>query len=212
MVPHAEEIYGDLRVGKRPLMGLRAGLGCRGRELTAPIFILPGQAAGSICLTLGFGRTAAGRVGNGVGYNASSLRHSEAAWNDGEITLEKAGGSTALVQTQDHWSMEGRSLVREATLGEFASHPDFATHPDHHVKLGPLWEEREYAEGYQWGMAIDLNTCIGCNACVVACQSENNIPVLGPDQIAKGRSLEDDQGAGERARCHAERAIRKRSG
>ena len=103
----------------------------------------------------------------------------------------KAGGTHQLVSTQDHWSIEGRNLVRSAQLEEYKSNPKFA-HEMEHMKLSDgltLYPKWEYS-GYAWGMAIDLNTCTGCNACVVACQAENNIPVVGKDQVANGREMQ----------------------
>ncbi len=85
--------------------------------------------------------------------------------------------------------MEGRPLVREATLEDYTEHPNFATEAVEHPPLLSLYEEPSYDQGYQWGMAIDLNFCVGCNACLVACQSENNIPVVGKDEVLRGREM-----------------------
>ena len=170
-------------------------LSCGGRTLEAAAWILPGQADDSIALTLGYGRTGAGRVGSGVGSNAYVLRENSALQSQGGLEVSKAGRRHDLVQTQEHWSLEvpfvpeDRPLVREATLAEYRAHPDFATKVDDKLKLGSMWEDFEYTEGNQWGMAIDLNVCTGCNACVVACQSENNIPIVGRDQVQKGREM-----------------------
>jgi Fe-S-cluster-containing dehydrogenase component len=85
--------------------------------------------------------------------------------------------------------MEGRPLVREATLDKYRHEPNFAPEMVEHPPLKSLWDDYKYDEGYQWGMAIDLNVCIGCNACTIACQSENNIPVVGKDQVSNGREM-----------------------
>jgi molybdopterin-containing oxidoreductase family iron-sulfur binding subunit len=85
--------------------------------------------------------------------------------------------------------MEGRPLVREATLEEYREHPDFAPEAVHHPPLVSMWDDHKYDKGYQWGMTIDLTACVGCNACTVACQSENNIPIVGKDQVANGREM-----------------------
>jgi molybdopterin-containing oxidoreductase family iron-sulfur binding subunit len=85
--------------------------------------------------------------------------------------------------------MDGRPIVREATIGEYRKHPEFAREMEEHPPLVSMWEEHSYDEGYQWGMAVDLNSCIGCNACVTACQSENNIPVVGKEQVKNGREM-----------------------
>jgi molybdopterin-containing oxidoreductase family iron-sulfur binding subunit len=160
------------------------------RQLEAALFILPGQADRSVTLTLGYGRTAAGRVGSDIGYNAFAMRSSNALWVEHGATLEPTGRRQSLVQTQGHWRMEGRHLVREATLAEYQGNPRFAATPEEHLDPVELWPAHDYGEGYQWGMAIDLNSCIGCNACVVACQSENNIPVVGADQVSRGREMQ----------------------
>jgi molybdopterin-containing oxidoreductase family iron-sulfur binding subunit len=103
------------------------------------------------------------------------------------VTLQRTGETYNLVTTQQHHSMEGRELVREAPIERFREHPDFV-HEGHMMELPTLYPEWEY-DGYKWGMAIDMNVCIGCNACVVACQSENNIPVVGKDEVDRGRDM-----------------------
>jgi MoCo/4Fe-4S cofactor protein with predicted Tat translocation signal len=161
-----------------------------GRTLEVPAWIDPGHAQDAITISLGYGRSRAGRVGNGVGFNAYALRGSGSVWFAG-ADVAKAGGTYNLVSTQDHWSIEGRNLVRSAKLEEYKANPAFA-HEMEHMKLSDgltLYPKWEYS-GYSWGMAIDLNTCTGCNACVVACQSENNIPVVGKDQVANGREMQ----------------------
>jgi molybdopterin-containing oxidoreductase family iron-sulfur binding subunit len=138
-----------------------------------------------VVLTLGYGRTAAGRIGSGVGFDVYPIRTADLAAG----SLAKAGGKAMLAATQEHHAMEGRPVVREGTLEEFKHHPDFAQHAVHVPELESLWEEKAYDQGPQWGMAIDLNTCVGCNACMVACQSENNVPIVGKDQVRRGREM-----------------------
>ena len=158
-------------------------LGYRDRTLDVPVFVLPGQADGSVSLTLGYGRTAAGRVGDGVGVNAYLLRHSSAPDFDSGLSLTKIKGAHELAQTQEHWDMEGRDLIRETTL---AAYREADGHDEAHEPANTqLFPSFDYSESPQWGMAIDLNSCIGCNACVVACQSENNIPVVGKQQVCQ---------------------------
>lgn len=160
-----------------------------GRSADVPAWIDPGHAKDTITIGLGYGRTNAGRVGTGVGVNAYALRGSAAPWFTA-ADVAKGRGNYSLVSTQDHWSIEGRNLVRSAKLEEYEKNPAFA-HEMEHMKLSDgltLYPKWEYS-GYSWGMAIDLNTCTGCNACVVACQSENNIPVVGKDQVANGREM-----------------------
>jgi molybdopterin-containing oxidoreductase family iron-sulfur binding subunit len=175
------------------------------RSLELPVSILPGMADGVVALTLGYGRQRAGRVGSGVGFNTFTVRAANAPGFDSGVTLSRRGGRYPLSATQDHGSMEGRPIVRESTLGEFRSEsaapaPAQGAHaaeekpgamgvyPEetHHFSL---WKEHTYDQGHQWGMTIDLNACIGCNACMTACQSENNVPVVGKVQVAKQREM-----------------------
>ena len=178
-------------------MGDVVTLSLDGRTVDAPVFVMPGQADGSIALSLGYGRSAAGRVGNGVGYDANGLRGHAAAWTAQGATADRAGRHYELAQTQEHWDMAGRDhhLLHEATVDEYRD-PDFeANKPAKLKKLDPAKSHQlfpdpvEYTEGPQWGMAIDLNACTGCNACVIACQSENNVPIVGRDQVSKGREM-----------------------
>ena len=166
-----------------------------GRSLELPVWIIPGMADGVVALTLGYGRQRVGRIGAGVGFDAFKVRSSKATGFDGGLTLSKLGRRYALSTTQDHGSMEGRPLVRESTLTELRSPKEeeerpgalgvFEEKPEHFS----LWNPHTYDKGHQWGMTIDLNTCIGCNACMVACQSENNVPVVGKDQISRHREM-----------------------
>lgn len=158
----------------------------RGRSLDAAIFVQPGQPDDVVALSLGYGRQGgSGLLETKMGFNASALRTSESPWFDG-LTLAAAGGSYNLVSTQEHWTMDNRELIREASLAEFQEHPNFAQHMEE--EQPSLLGEHAY-DGYAWGMSINLNSCIGCNACVVACQSENNIPTVGKDQVSRGREM-----------------------
>jgi MoCo/4Fe-4S cofactor protein with predicted Tat translocation signal len=158
-------------------------------KLNLPTWILPGHADNSITVHLGYGRTVAGRIGSKIGSNGYRLFLSENPSFLSNITMIKSGRKHALSCTQDHNSMEGRPLVREAVLSDYQSHPDFAGEMVEHPPLVSLWEEHSYKEGYQWGMAIDLNACVGCNVCVLACQSENNVPIVGKAQVRNGREM-----------------------
>jgi MoCo/4Fe-4S cofactor protein with predicted Tat translocation signal len=175
-------------------LGLSTGdvarLDLAGRALEVAVMVLPGNADDSVTLALGYGRTAAGGVGNGRGFDAYRVRSAAAAGLARGARLERTGKTYPLVSTHDHWSSEGRVIVQEATLAEYAKNPRRAQ--EHEEELPPQkspWAERPYAERPQWGMTIDLNSCIGCNACVVACQSENNIPSVGKDQCSRGREM-----------------------
>ena len=192
-------------------LGLASGdvvrLDYAGRSLELPVWLLPGMMDGVVALTLGYGRSHAGRIGSGVGFDAFTIRSSRAPGFDSGVTLTRLARTYPLSATQEHGSMEGRPLVRESTVAALrseASHPApadgagaagshgvagklgvFPTDPPHFS----LWKEHTYDQGPQWGMTIDLNACIGCNACMTACQSENNVPVVGKTQVAKGREM-----------------------
>jgi MoCo/4Fe-4S cofactor protein with predicted Tat translocation signal len=174
-----------LHLGNGDLVTLR----CAGREVEAPAWIVPGQADGTVTVHLGYGRTRAGRVGDGVGFDAYTLRTTNRLWFGAGLTLARTERRRALACTQDHWSMEGRDLLRSASIEELRADPRFAQERGHEPdpKLS-LYPPVAYS-GHAWGMVIDLNACVGCNACVVACQAENNIPVVGRDQVSRGREM-----------------------
>lgn len=175
-------------------MGLQNGdvvtLTANGRSVRAPVWIAPGHPADAVTLHLGFGRTAAGRVGDGVGFNAYALQTSDAPWRVAGASISKTGQTHDLACTQDHHSMEGRALVRSGTVDEYEKNPHFVHEMGHDP--GPdanFFDGIHDNEGKAWGMAIDLNACNGCNACTAACQAENNIPVVGKDQVLNGREM-----------------------
>jgi molybdopterin-containing oxidoreductase family iron-sulfur binding subunit len=160
----------------------------RGHSLTLPAVLVPGQADGTVMLTLGYGRTGLGRIADGVGFNAYALRSSEEPDID-VATISRASGSAVLAHTQEQWSMHDRPVFREGTLEEYKHDPAFAGEMSEVPKLESMWTEKRYDTGHQWGMTIDLNSCVGCNACVVACQSENNVPIVGKKQVKNGRQM-----------------------
>ena len=160
-----------------------------GTTVLMPVWIVPGQADNSVSLCLGYGRKSGGRIGDSVGVDVYPLRTLKSPDFTAEVAVSKASGREELVSTQDHGSMEGRPLIREADLTEYKHEPGFAREMVEHPPLKNLWKEHQYDKGYQWGMVVDLNKCIGCNACVIACQSENNIPVVGKKQVANGREM-----------------------
>ena len=175
----------ELQVGNEEMANLHDG----DRSLAIPVWILPGMADNMVALTLGFGRTSAGKVGNGVGFDTYRLRTTKNHEFGPGLKLEKIDGRYKISQTQNHHAMEGRPIVREATLQYYRENPEFAIEMVEVPPLQSLWTEHTYKEGYQWGMSIDLNACIGCNACTIACQSENNIPIVGKEQVARGREM-----------------------
>ncbi len=169
-----------------------------GAALDLPVYVVPGHARNSVTASLGYGRTAAGMVGTGVGVDTYALRTTSAPEILRGVTVRSTGRTYQLATTQDHFAIDAMGfgernrrvgdLVREASLDAYLANPDIIHEHDHHPPLISLWKDQEY-EGEQWGMSIDLNTCIGCNACVVACQSENNIPVVGREQVLNQREM-----------------------
>ncbi|MBL9128558.1 MAG: 4Fe-4S dicluster domain-containing protein, partial [Verrucomicrobiales bacterium] len=182
-----------------------------GRKLRVPVWITPGQADHTIALALGYGRTLPGRVacfeGKPVGFNAGEIRTAAAPYIASGGKLTPSRDRHVFATTQSHWAMSGRPIVREANLDQFRKNPQFARNFDleshsAHIPAGPdgqpaqLYKhaytedpKRQKSEVNQWGMAIDLSACTGCGACVIACQSENNIPVVGKDQVIRGREM-----------------------
>ncbi|HKS83748.1 MAG TPA: TAT-variant-translocated molybdopterin oxidoreductase [Candidatus Acidoferrales bacterium] len=176
-----------------------------GRKLDAGIYVVPGHAPDLITLHLGYGRTRAGNVGNGCGFNANLIRTSNALWMAGGLQVAKTGKTYSFASTQHQYTMDldghpvdeesvaaidHRGLVQIATIEEFKKDPAFAqasdgSNPAPGLSIYPGFK----SDGYAWGMAIDLNRCVGCNACVIACQSENNIAVVGKDQVERGRVM-----------------------
>jgi molybdopterin-containing oxidoreductase family iron-sulfur binding subunit len=161
------------------------------RELDIPVWIVPGHVTDSITLTVGYGRTAAGRLGTDAGFDPHVLRESASPYIAG-ATFTVTGDRYELAGTQDHWAIEDKNtgIVRSATLEDFKKNASVFKEMEH-VKLEKrisLYPDVEY-RGQQWGMAIDMNTCTGCTACVIACVAENNIPVVGKAQVARNREM-----------------------
>ncbi len=171
-------------VANADLVELRAN----GRSVRMPVLIVPGHAADTVTVHFGYGRRRAGRVGTGVGFDAYPLRTSDAPWTTrGEIV--KTGERYDLATTQNHFLMENRNVVRVATVEEYKREPEIISHMGHTPpKTMTLYPEYQYT-GNRWGMAIDLDACTGCNACVVACQAENNVPVVGKSQVMVNREM-----------------------
>jgi molybdopterin-containing oxidoreductase family iron-sulfur binding subunit len=186
--------------------------------IEGPLYVQPGLADRTIVASLGMGRTSTGRVGQGTGYDAYPLLGREGNRIIEGITCEPTGEYQILANVQEHWSMEGRAIVREANAEQYAKDESFAQHMGAESHSPPIWgneqgtdlahkakttprgnsayehpdhthEKSDVFGLHQWGMAIDLNQCTGCSSCVVACQSENNIPVVGKDQVLRGREM-----------------------
>ena len=167
-----------------------------GRKVTGPVWIQPGVPDNSVTVTLGYGRTRAGRVGTGQGFDAYKLRTSAAPWFATGLQIRKTGDRYVLASTQGYQSMDTpngdhRPLVRETALEEYRKDANFAKEQGEEPAPGlTLYKPYPYKEeDYAWGMAIDLNSCVGCNNCMIACQSENNIAVVGKEQCAIGRHM-----------------------
>src|SRR5271168_1137218 len=174
-----------------------------GRQVTAPVWILPGQADGMVTLHLGYGRRRAGRVGNGQGFDAGALRSATALWTAPGLQVEKTGDTYPLAATQHHHVVDrsghpteeeseaafARDLVRVATLAEFRKNPGFAREEKVDNTAGLTMYPGFAYTGYSWGMAVDTHSCIGCGACVMACFSENNSPVVGKTEVMRGREM-----------------------
>jgi MoCo/4Fe-4S cofactor protein with predicted Tat translocation signal len=163
------------------------------RKVTGPIWVQPGMADYSLGLALGYGRERAGRIGTGVGFNACKIFNGKYIETGG--TIRKTGQTHVIACTQDHWSMEGRPAVREANFEEFRKNPAFAQEMREKEPpvVAPLYpnplDKAAKTALQQWGLVVDLTACVGCATCVVACQSENNIPIVGKDLVRRGREM-----------------------
>ena len=171
------------------------------REALGGVYVLPGQPRNTAVVHLGYGRSRAGRVGDGAGFNVNALRTSDSPWMAAGAELRRTGLHYPIARTEDHFSIEhrrtidkaasDRKLYREMNVAAFAAHPDYVGHMRHeipdYVNMYP--REAHAWDGHAWGMSIDLNSCTGCGACVVACQAENNIPIVGKDQVMAQRAM-----------------------
>ena len=178
-----------------------AKLTVNGKTVIVPVLIQPGQADGTIGLALGYGRTHAGRVANGVGINAYDLLDLSKGFTNYDITegvsIELTGDSYKIAQTQTHQTYMGReNVIQEATLEEYQENPSAGRYNPKIYKEGEfvkpskisLWSGHKYSQ-HHWGLAIDMNSCIGCSACTVACQVENNVAVVGKQEVLNRREM-----------------------
>jgi MoCo/4Fe-4S cofactor protein with predicted Tat translocation signal len=160
-----------------------------GQTVEAAVQVQPGHADNSITLAVGYGRKHCGRVGTDVGTNVYPIRTTSGLNCVTGVEISKAARTEKLVSTQEHFAMEGRPIVREASLAEYRRNPKFVEGGEEPEDLTSLYGDRVYDTGNQWAMSIDLSSCIGCNACLVACVSENNIPIVGKAQVSRGREM-----------------------
>ncbi|MBZ9797272.1 TAT-variant-translocated molybdopterin oxidoreductase [Mesorhizobium sp. ES1-4] len=159
-----------------------------GKDLDAPVWIMPGQPEDTVTLSFGFGRKIGSVAALSGGYDAFALRTTDAPWFADGLVLTARDSSARVVTTQHHQAMEGRAIVRHATLDAFRQNPHFVRDgvpPPPTESLYPDWAYDQEA----WGMSVDLSACIGCMACVSACQAENNIATVGPDEAALGHEM-----------------------
>jgi molybdopterin-containing oxidoreductase family iron-sulfur binding subunit len=182
-----------ISVGTAERLGLTGGdiveLKQGNRTLRLPVWLNMGHAPDTLTLHTGYGRTRAGRVGNDTGFNVNPLRTLAGFDSATGVSLTRVGEKYELACTQDHWSFEGRNIIRVGTVAQFTADPAFAQRQEHlPIKGITMLPDYRY-DGYAWGMTIDQNVCTGCNACVVACQAENNVPVVGKSQVLNGREM-----------------------
>ncbi|SEP19725.1 prokaryotic molybdopterin-containing oxidoreductase family, iron-sulfur binding subunit [Methylobacterium sp. ap11] len=163
-------------------------LEAEGRRIEGPVWIQPGQAEDAVTVSLGYGRRVPEQLADGLGYDAYPLRRSASPWRLAEATLAKTGRKAPPVTTQNHGTMEGHDLVRVQPVGAATPVASREALPSLYPPA-PTSPGGRYDRERAWGMVIDLDACIGCNACVTACQSENNIPVVGKEEVALGRWL-----------------------
>ena len=186
---------------------LELKLNGRAISKAVPAWIMPGQPDDVITIHLGYGRTRAGRVGDVTiadpdtrlpsgGFNAYDIRASDAPWSALGAQATKAAGRYEIATTQVHFNMEGRNLLRESSFDEYLKDKEHLREEQekqkkelHELSLYKDFDYKDQGNGYAWGMSIDLNSCVGCNACTIACQSENNIPIVGKNQVIRSREM-----------------------
>ena len=173
---------------------------------SVPAWIMPGQPDDVITIHLGYGRKPVGRVWDTIpdpdsrlpqgGFNAYDVRFSDQPWSATGASVSKIAERFLIASTQAHFTMDGRDLLRESTLEEYQQEKDRLAKEgkdqnkeNHDLSLYPDFDYKNQGNGYAWGMSIDLNSCVGCNACMIACQSENNIPIVGKEQVARSREM-----------------------
>ncbi len=162
------------------------------RTIEAAALIAPGHADGALSIALGYGRVNITHVSDKAGFNAYPLRTTRGMAHVSNASLKRTGGQHKFAETQTHQSMEGRDLVREGTAERYVKEPTFAQTMGMDGHIPPnisLFTHPPLTSPQQWGMTVDLSTCTGCNACVVACQAENNVPIVGKDQVSRGRNM-----------------------
>jgi len=158
-----------------------------------PVLIQPGQADETVAIAMGYGRTYAGLAGDNIGQNAFTLINNTGenkSYFTSDVKIEKVEGNHKLALTQEYHTMQGRDLIRETTLDEYVKNPSAGNEAHLHAEehANTLYKKPEFP-GHHWGLAIDLNACTGCSACVIACQAENNVPVIGREEVLNRRIM-----------------------
>ncbi|HEX7721585.1 MAG TPA: TAT-variant-translocated molybdopterin oxidoreductase [Pyrinomonadaceae bacterium] len=173
---------------------------------SVPAWIMPGQPDDVITIHLGYGRKPVGRVWDTIpdpdsrlpqgGFNAYDVRFSDQPWSATGASVSKTAERFLVASTQAHFTMDGRDLLRASSIEEYEREKDRLAEEgkdqnkeNHDLSLYPDFDYKNQGNGYAWGMSIDLNSCVGCNACMIACQSENNIPIVGKEQVARSREM-----------------------
>lgn len=188
--------YLSMALSRAESMGLKEGdvvrLQTDSARIEVPVHIAPGTHKDVLALAVGWGRMAVGEVGNGVGVNAFKLSRINGAdlhYSFDNVKIEKTEKNVHLACVQGHHYIEKRPILHETTLEEFRHDPYAGRHHGHEGKM-TLWKQDHHYPGHRWGMVIDLNRCIGCNACMIACQVENNVPVVGKEEVLFGREMQ----------------------
>ncbi|HEX6187000.1 MAG TPA: TAT-variant-translocated molybdopterin oxidoreductase [Pyrinomonadaceae bacterium] len=195
--------YEEDTKGKQAFVDMvQLGLGDKTVNKSVPVWVMPGQPDDVITIHLGYGRTLGGRIAPNVGFSAYDIRRSDMPWSAAGAWVNKTGQRYELATTQVHFSLmapsetKPRDILREYSVTEYEHDKDHLREEQAHLKeelhelsLYPEFDYKNQGLGYAWGMSIDLNSCIGCNGCMVACQAENNIPIVGKEQVARGRSM-----------------------
>jgi len=162
-------------------------------KITIPCLVQPGQTKGTVSAALGYGRKQAGKVAEGVGQNFSEfieIKDGNRKYESILTSISKVGEGYQIAQTQTHNSMEGREIIRETSLKDYLNDPTSGNHSraESDKKNATLYKGFDF-KGHHWGMAIDLNKCIGCSACIIACSAENNVPVVGKKEVLRAHEM-----------------------
>ena len=195
--------YEEDKKGKQAFVDMvQLGLGDKTVSKSVPVWVMPGQPDDVITVHLGYGRSLGGRIAPNVGFSAYDIRRSDMPWTAAGAWVNKTAQRYEVATTQVHFSLmapsetKPRDILREYSITEYEHDKDHLREEQAHLKeelhelsLYPEFDYKNQGLGYAWGMSIDLNSCIGCNGCMVACQAENNIPIVGKEQVARGRSM-----------------------